>query len=268
METLLYLDHGLELADLMRRKLGEIERLLPPDNKTTALTNSIEQTFFLIKSNNLYVKTCFAYFDYRNKPTETNKYHLSRMRGQLRETIQRFREVPGFVYRLDGMTQLLHNVDQVLDDLSGAEQVLRNAPNDAAIRELIAAQQSQYAHVLEKYAGEAKKIVAWQGRVDGRDLVKVQGDHLEIEHLRYDPIADSAYEFENPLPAAPVTVIPVDIESRSFHPFVLEQPSAENHFTATIYLSDFPLHGYSRWRFELYYLPHSPRELGLSVPWQ
>ena len=76
------------------------------------------------------------------------------------------------------------------------------------------------------------------------------------------------YQFFNALPAEPLTVIPVDIESRSYRPFVLEQPSKHNDFTVTIYLSDFPCHGYSWWRFELYYIDKTPEELGLAVPWQ
>ena len=63
------------------------------------------------------------------------------------------------------------------------------------------------------------------------------------------------------------TVILLDIQSRSFGPFVLEQPSVENNYTVTLYLSDSPMHGYSWWKFELYYIPRPPEELGLDVPW-
>jgi len=62
-------------------------------------------------------------------------------------------------------------------------------------------------------------------------------------------------------------VIPVDIQSRSFRPFVLEQPTKDNNYTAVIYLSDYPEHGYSWWKFDLYYIPKSPKELDLEIPW-
>ena len=64
------------------------------------------------------------------------------------------------------------------------------------------------------------------------------------------------------------TVILLDIQSRSFGPFVLEQPSAENDYTVILYLSDSLMHGYSWWKFELYYIPRPPEELGLAVPWE
>jgi hypothetical protein len=76
------------------------------------------------------------------------------------------------------------------------------------------------------------------------------------------------YQFENPLPGKAVTVIPVDIQSRSYGPFVLEQPTEKNNFTATIYLSDFPEHGYSWWKLDLYYIPETPEKLGVAAPWQ
>ena len=62
-------------------------------------------------------------------------------------------------------------------------------------------------------------------------------------------------------------MIPLDIQSRSYGPFILEQPNIDNNYTATVYLSDSPMHGYSWWKFELYYIPKSPEELGLIAPW-
>ena len=70
----------------------------------------------------------------------------------------------------------------------------------------------------------------------------------------------------NALPDHAVTVIPKDIQSRPMHPFVLEQPTAKNNYTAKIYLYDVP--GGRDWmNFDLYYIPKSPSELGLDIPW-
>lgn len=182
--------------------------------------------------------------------------------------MQKFREVPGVIYRLDGIEQLHVNIQDALEDVERAEVVLANAPNDAGIDKLIDDQQAKYVEALEKYKDEAVKVVYWQGRVDGRDLFKVKGNNIEIEHLRYDNILETTEEFSASLPAKEYTVIVKDIQSRSFGPFVLEQPSAENDYTATLYLSDFPMHGYSWWKFELYYIPRPPEELGLDVPWK
>ena len=76
------------------------------------------------------------------------------------------------------------------------------------------------------------------------------------------------YSFLESLPNETVTVMPVDIESRSFRPFVLEQPRRENNYTAKIYLCDYPMVGYSWWKFDLYYILSAPEELGLKIPWE
>jgi hypothetical protein len=267
-ETLLYLDHGLEKAKQMKEKSQSAEPFISNKKSADRLLNSVELTWQLINTNNLYVKTFFAYFDYRDKPTEDNKKFLQKTSQKLQQSMSNFLNTPNCVYRLDGMVQLQHSVNQALKNLQEAEKILDNAPDDDGIKILISGQQKKSQEILQKYAKKAVKVVHWKGRVDGRDLLKIHLDQIEIEHLRYDPILDKKFKFFNPLPEKAYTIIVKDIQSRSFHPFVLEQPSKENNFTATIYLSDFPMHGYGRWEFEVYYLKEKPEKLGLLPPWK
>ena len=181
--------------------------------------------------------------------------------------MKKFKAIPGCVYRLDGMEQLLKNVDQVVLDLKKEEEKLASAPDDEGIKKIIAEQQAKYADVLKKYKKKAVKFLHWEGRVDGMDLIHIKADKLEVEHLRYDNIAEMDFKFLNPLPRKNVTVVIKDIHTRSFRPFVLEQPKKENDYTVTIYLSDYPKHGYSWWKFDLYYIKKSPEDLELVVPW-
>jgi hypothetical protein len=266
-ETLLYLDHGLDIAQQMKTISVLAEKNISDKELATRLTNSVELTWWLVKTNNLYVKTIFDYFDYRNNPTIENKKILEKRSQELQTAKQTFLNTPNCVYRLDGMEQLLKNVEEALEDLPIAENALANAPGDDGINALILEQQTKSKDVLLTESDKAVKVLHWRARVDGRDLVKIHADKLEVEHLRYDNISEMSYEFSNPLPQKKVTLIVKDIQSRSFRPFVLEQPSAENEFTATIYLSDYPEHGYSWWEFEIYYLEKSPAELGLKPPW-
>jgi len=90
---------------------------------------------------------------------------------------------------------------------------------------------------------------------------------MEIEHLLWDNMYFSDSKILNPLPVEQVTVIPKDIESRPMHPFILEQPSEKNNFTAKVYLNDMP--GGAGWcKFDLYYIPKPPEDLGLKISWQ
>ena len=267
-ETLLYLDHGLQIAGSMVEKYETAKPLIENKELAENVGNAVNLTFGLIKTNNLYVKTFFAYFEYREQPGEETRQHLKQNVEKLSAMMTEFKNLPDCVYRLDGIEQLVINANQALENLEKAEELLANAPNEDEIQIIIKNQQQKYAEILAKYKNKAVKILHWEARVDGRDLMKIKGDQLEIEHLRYDPITEMSYKFENPLPAKPVTVIPADIQSRSYGPFILEQPTKKNNFTASLYLSDFPSHGYSWWKMDLYYFPETPEKLGLIVPWQ
>ena len=266
-ETLLYLDHGLDVAHLMVEKFQIAKELITDKQLAEKVGNSVDLTYWLIKTNNLYVKTFFSYFDYREFSAQENKELLVNYAFELRDSIQKFRAIPGCVYRLDGMEQLLKNVDQLLLDFEKEEQKLANAPDDEGIKKIIAGQQEKYADVLKKFKKKAIKFLHWEGRVDGMDLIHIKTNKLEVEHLRYDNIAEMDFQFLKPLPEKNVTVVIKDIQARSFRPFILEQPNKENDYTVTIYLSDYPKHGYSWWKFDLYYIPKPPDELDIAVPW-
>jgi len=267
-ETLLYLDHGLGVAQDMVNRYKAVKPLIMNPVLAEKVEESVDLTYGLIKTNNLYVKTFFKYFEYRENPDLKNKTLLKKSVQDLSEMMISFKKMPGCVYRLDGMEQLVINVDQVLKDLPEAESLLNRAPDEEDIQSIISGLQQKYKELFNEYKSDFKKIVHWEARVDGRDLLKIKADQLEIEHLRYDPITEMSYKFENPLAASEVTVIPVDIQSRSYGPFILEQPTEKNDYTVTVYLSDYPRHGYSWWKLDLYYITRKPADLGLSVPWQ
>ena len=266
-ETFTYLDHGRKVANTMKEKYEQVKHLIADNKLANDVENRLDMTRLFIKTNNLYVKTAFAYFEYRDDPTKENKLKLSNLFTELRDTRTDFTEIPGFGYQLFGVNQLLDNVEQALEDLTYSERKLADAPNQVEIEETIAIQQEKYAKILKKYSKDAVKFLHWQGRVDGRDILKISGKNIEVEHLRWDHIYFKDYEFFNPLPREKVTVIPRDIESRPMHPFILEQPAAENDYTVKVYLYDVP--GGAGWcKFDLYYIPKTPDELGLRIPWQ
>jgi len=267
-ETLLYLDHGLAVAQSMKEKFRKVEPLIADEDSAKRVQSSLELTYLLIKANNLYVKTCFKYFEYRDHPSADSKRALAKLTSSLASAMHEFSTSPGCHYRLDGMEQLLKNAHQALEDLPKAERILAEAPDDNGIEKRIRTQQTKELRVFEQHRSEAVKLLHWAGRIDGIDKLRVKGRQLKIEHVRYDPIQQMTYEFSAPLPGKAVTVIPVKGQSRSFDPFVLEQPSEKNNYTVTVYLSDFPEPGYSWWKFDLYYIAKSPEELGLQSPWQ
>jgi len=266
-ETLSDLDHGLGVANTMREKYKHVKPQIADKKLANDVENRLELTRLFVKTNNLYVKTAFAYFEYRDDPSAPFRRKLLNLHDALRQTRNDFIATPGYGYHLFGVDQLLKNVEQALNDLPKAEQSLKKAPGSAQIEKIVSEQQEKYLKVLNERSNEAVKILHWEGRVDGRDIIKIRGKNLEIEHLRWDPMYFKNYKILNPLPKKAVTVIPKDIESRPMHPFILEQPSAENNYTVKVYLYDVPP-GAGWCKFDLYYIPESPEELGLEIPWK
>ena len=231
-----------------------------------AVEDSLRMMRLLIEANNLYVRTAFAYFRYREGRREEERSALGDLVGRLRAVRQAFLDVPGCRFQTFGVDQLLLNSQRAIQDLVGAERALAEAPTGPEIERIVAEQQERYRQVLLDDRNEALEVLHWEGRVDGRDILTVSGEEIRIEHLRWDPIYLRDCRFANPLPARPGTVIIEDIESQPMHPFVLQQATAANDYTARIYLNDLP--GGAHWfRFNLYFLDRSPGELGLEVPW-
>ena len=265
-ETLDDLDHGLATAKSMVEKYAAVKASIADPALAQKLENALNMTQLLIETNNLYVRTTFAYFGYRENPTAANKTALADVHRRMLDVRERFTNAPGFSYRLFGVDQLLLNVEQALEDVEAAERKLAAVPIRDELERIITQQQELYAKTLDERADEAVKFLHFEAMIDGRDIVVIKGDQYRIEHLRWDGphIRDST--FFGPLPEGEYTVVPRDLQSRPMHPFVLEQPSKENDYTAKVYLYD-KTHGQGLVEFDLYYIKKSPRELGLEIPW-
>ena len=265
-ETLDDLDHGLATANSMIEKFAAAKPGIEDENLAQKARDALNMTRLLIETNNLYVRTMFAYFEYRERPTADNKVRLSGLDKRLENVCTRFASAPGFAYRLFGIDQLLLNVSQALADVEAAERKLRSAPTRDELERTVTQQQERYREVLADNAADAKKFLHFDGMIDGRDILVIRGREYRIEHLRWDGPEIRECAFSRDLPQEEVTVIPRSIDTRPMHPFVLQQPTVDNDFTAKIYLYDKP-GGKGVMKFDLYYLATPPAELDLELPW-
>ena len=265
-EALNHLDRGQRAAQEMCRIYQEVSPSVEDRELAGKTAESLELARLLVETNNLYVKTCFAYFDYRDEHSNEKRKRLAEVSSSLRETVERFLAAPGCIYRVFGIDQLLKSVDTALQDIGKAEKTLASALDTAQTEKAIIEQQGLHKRAVEEHAHAAKKFLHWEGFVDGRDIVVVQGESVTIKHLQSDPIQSVKSTVFSPLPKREVTVILDDGESRAIHPFVLEQPNQANDYTARIYIFDAP-GGSGQFNFDLYYVDEKPEELGLQVPW-
>jgi hypothetical protein len=265
-ETLDDIGHGLTTAHRMIEAFATVKERLKDGDEAREIGQRLEMTRSLIQTNRAYVATMFAYFDYLDAPTKEHFEVLREAYEDLVQTRAAFMAAPGFGYQLFGVNVIADRAGEMLDDPDAARLALKSAPSREQVEATITAQQQRYAEVLEEYADEAVKIAHVVAQVDGRDILIIAGQEYEVKHLRWDGAHVEVSEFDAPLPQTGGTVVPRDIESRPMHPFVLEQPSAENEHTARIYLYDEP-GGHGRMEFDLYYIDESPEKLGLAIPW-
>jgi hypothetical protein len=89
----------------------------------------------------------------------------------------------------------------------------------------------------------------WQGRVDGRDLIVIRGDRVNIRHIANNPITEASYDFGEPLPRQEVNVRLTKLAGRGTVE-IREQPSARNGYSVTVSIDD-PEAGVDLYRFVL-----------------
>jgi len=266
-EAVAYLDKGLDAAHRMQKIFRSAKSSIRDARTATDLGNSLDLTAALIETNNRYVKTCFAYFTYLDDGSPEHRRGLDQSVARLRSARERFMATPGFDYHLLGIDQLLASAKDVLADRAAAVARLENAPDGKGTMRYIAAQQALHAEALKKYAAKAHRLLHWQGQVDGKDILLVQGGTLRVEPIAGDGIVGSDYSFATPLPTGPVTVLVEDLGSRAIGPVVLEQPDRQNDFTSRILLFDRPPSS-GRFEFNLDVIDEEPSRLGLGIPWQ
>lgn len=265
-ETLNSIRNGHAVAEEMFAHYASVKPSIEDRVVAEKLQNRLDMTRRLIETNQRYVESIFAYFDYMDRPDEGRKEHLERTLEETRKTCLDFSNVPGYGYSLWGIEELMKAMAAASADVEAARQTLQTAPSRAELEGTIASQQALYANVLAEHREQAVKFAHMRVLIDGRDIVNFHGVEYTIDHIQWDGAQVKEFTSLAALPADKVTVIPVNIESRPLHPFVMEQPSEENGFTARVYLDDMP--GGNGWvEMDLFYIDASPEELGLAVPW-
>jgi hypothetical protein len=252
-EAIEHLDRGLVATLQMKELFEEAGPSIEDAGMRTKIAEEVDLTHALVATNNLYVKTCYAYFEYREKRDEESRKHLEETLSSLDESVRDFRETPGFCYRLDGIETLIDLAQAAAQDLEAAEASLAGAPARPETLARIAKQQSRMKGIVEEREKDLKKILHWRGKVDGTDVLSIRGDEVGVEHLQGDDPQEMEARFIDSLPQTAGVALLKDLDSPDYHPFVLQQPGPGNDYTLKIYLLDRPP-GYSWWEFEVYWM--------------
>ena len=80
--------------------------------------------------------------------------------------------------------------------------------------------------------------VFWRGSVDNKVHLTIKGDTLEQKTVEGSDKPDGTFSFTSPLPEQAVTVQVSRKEGRSKKIKVIQQPTADNDFTAIVEIHD------------------------------
>lgn len=91
---------------------------------------------------------------------------------------------------------------------------------------------------FDAYAQDAAGKVFWRGMVDDKVQLVIRGDKLEQRVVSGQAQVDGTFSFTAPLPEQAVTVSVTRAEGRSKKVTVVQQPTADNQFTAIVEIHD------------------------------
>ncbi|MCD6452387.1 MAG: hypothetical protein J7L64_08530 [Acidobacteria bacterium] len=100
----------------------------------------------------------------------------------------------------------------------------------------------------------------WWGTVDGKDIIKIRGERVWVEHRSALPIQNQDYRFSAPLPFHPVPLALEVVKGRG-RVMLIEQPSEENGYTASVLVDDESRRGSARYEFVLWWT--RPQGMGI-----
>ncbi len=260
------LNFGLSKVKNMLERFKNIKHKINSEEMSHKLELQLIMTQSLIDTHSDYIETVFHFFDYLGSGSVEDRGSLQNAMLKLINSRETFRNIPGFNYKLDGVNVLIEHAQRTVKDVHSERKLLETVPTQKEIDRIIQEQQENYKEIFKQYQGMMKRLGHFEILIDGQDLLHIQGNEYRIEHLRWDgPEVVSAQLFF-PLPQKEVIIIPVDIDTRPLHPFVLYQPSSSNNYQATIYLDDRP-GGTGRFVFDIYMFEPDGKDLQIIKNW-
>ncbi len=248
-ETISELNRGVETSERMLTLFANCENRITDREKAKALERLLLHGRAAIQLNRDYVEGFLRYFRYREAPTTENKAALAVVLERVRTSATNY-EANYNYYVLLGVSAFVELAGRALENLEEAERVLREAPTAEGVQKMFADARSASAKRLREHP-DALHIATWEGTVDGRDLVLIQGDTFRVEHIADDGISSTQLTEHNKIPRdrdCEIVVKPLEVRGTVY---LSEQPSAANEYTTTLYVED-PAVGQAVIRFDLY----------------
>jgi len=229
-----FMDKGVALYDEFIERYTAVKNLVLNARYREEFEKILRHARAVLNLNRLYVKAFTSYFKYRESKESYWQQILTKLLAELEGAVSNYEREWGF-YKLYGIKVFLKLARMAIVNLDELEQLLATSPTTEEVHSIIK-RRMEYEEV-EANKPTAKKVLYWEGIVDGRDILHIRERNIRIEHLLAEHIHDIKYEFYEPIPSAPARYVIKRIRCRGTA-LVLENPSEENDYTLKIYLDD------------------------------
>jgi hypothetical protein len=246
-ETMSEVGEGVERYDEIIREWTRLRPVLADPAVGEQLARRFRRAREAMDVYRAYVQTFLICYAYRDTPTQQLHDEFAYRLADLTRTFDRYQKSDP-AYRPMGIRVFLDIARRTLANPDRLEKEMKDAPTADQIEQKLKADESHDDALARQYPN-AETFFSWTGAVDGRDVLVLQGDKLSDDHWVANYPDNVQAHVTRPLPQQPLQYFIVRQAGRGWMT-LLEAPSAENGWTAKIFVDD-PLPGTDVYRFEL-----------------
>jgi len=246
---------GMAMSELrnglaIHRRMVEIFQQARPKISNQELGQRCERGLseegLFLELNVAYVLAFLRFFRYEETPTEGNREEAAEAISRLRRAAHRYREEVGWFSTI-GIDTFLEIADRGITDLEDYGAFLKRQPTEEQVEDMIEQSRLMDEELIKN--NDLEKLLRFEADVDGIEVLTIEKDQLQTEHIASEQSRILGYEISRPFPEeARIVLRPIEARGTVY---VAQQPSAENGGVTKIAIED-PQDGRSVYIFEAY----------------
>jgi len=240
------LDEGKALWAEMKALVAAAEPKIRDDEQRRWAHDSLDLGEAFLALNVAYVKAFLRYFQYEETLAPADRERARAALRALKPALSRYARAGGSFDTL-GIREFMTRAAAGLRSQRAAQAML-SAPSERDLLKAIEGAMAEEAKAL-KGARKRVKLLEWRAEVDGREVIRLCGDRVEMSHDMDEPALGVRYSVCGRLPRGwRAAVKPIRCRD---YAYVAEQPSKANPDMITVCVED-PRDGRDIYEIEVY----------------
>jgi len=243
------LDEGKALWAEMKALVAAAEPKIEDADSRKWAHDSLDLGEAFLALNAAYAKAFLRYFQYEETLAPADRQRARAALRALKPALPRYTQAGGFFATL-GIELFMARAAAGLRSQRAAQAML-SSPSERDLREAVERAMGEEAKAL-KGARKRVKLLEWRAEVDGREVIRLCGDRVEMGHDMDEPALGVRYSVCGRLPRGwRAAVKPIRCRD---YAYVAEQPSKANQDMITVCVED-PRDGRDIYEIEVYAIP-------------